>query len=524
MFRSKSFFCFLLTTLLLCFYAVSASATNIGSQFSEGLVGIKQNGKWGYMNKSGELVISPKWDSVTDFKNGYAIVRNKGIVRDKSTGTAMTEHYLYSYFLIDKSGKEIFTAPAVSATITVQNKYTFTLSHSSSLEWSVDANGNDIILVKKPTSWGLATRLWINVYSTVGQGYFYPETGKFIEFPNCETNQYTNNGISIYKTTNIKNQVRYGLKSYDGTTITEAIYQSIDPIDDVFIVENTTGKFGIINSSGSIIAKPQYDAIEIYKPGYFNTYGYSILLLRQEKKVGIILSNGQQITDLYYDDWDFYYHQGTLCCYGINNDSNTHDTYIVSRNGEVSVWSGIFAYPLNDGKYLFSTNKQSAYEKKGPFGVLDSTGDIIIPERCEISGFYLSSDLDDILISNEFGIAFTHTNESGYDYIFIAYNNPDQDVVYTTKTLLYAMTFNRTYDDAALAFFEEHPINQVSAYSDTLFICYNYRAHKYGLVNDQYEIVLPFEYDDYGSLSDGVSIWTMEDAWYLIDSNGNVIF
>ncbi|MBI4748795.1 MAG: WG repeat-containing protein [Acidobacteria bacterium] len=42
--------------------------------FSEGLAGVKMNGKWGYINETGTLVIQPRFDAAGEFHNGLAKV------------------------------------------------------------------------------------------------------------------------------------------------------------------------------------------------------------------------------------------------------------------------------------------------------------------------------------------------------------------------------------------------------------------------------------------------------------------
>jgi len=44
--------------------------------FKEGLAAVKQNGKWGYIDKSGNLIVPPQYDRVFDFYNGLSIVAN----------------------------------------------------------------------------------------------------------------------------------------------------------------------------------------------------------------------------------------------------------------------------------------------------------------------------------------------------------------------------------------------------------------------------------------------------------------
>jgi hypothetical protein len=57
---------------------------------SEGMLVIRENGKWGYINDKGDVIVTPKYDTCTSFKYGFAKVR---------TGT--------KYGIIDKSGTMI---------------------------------------------------------------------------------------------------------------------------------------------------------------------------------------------------------------------------------------------------------------------------------------------------------------------------------------------------------------------------------------------------------------------------------
>src|SRR3954463_10837627 len=42
---------------------------------SVGLFPIRQDGKWGYINRTGEVVIKPQYDDAWDFSEGLAYVR-----------------------------------------------------------------------------------------------------------------------------------------------------------------------------------------------------------------------------------------------------------------------------------------------------------------------------------------------------------------------------------------------------------------------------------------------------------------
>ena len=47
---------------------------DIGMQFSEGLVNVCIDGLWGYIGINGEIAIKPQFISATGFSNGLAIV------------------------------------------------------------------------------------------------------------------------------------------------------------------------------------------------------------------------------------------------------------------------------------------------------------------------------------------------------------------------------------------------------------------------------------------------------------------
>lgn len=63
--------------------------------YSEGLLGVKTgNGKWGYVDTKGEMVISPKYDYANPFNGDYAIVSNNKNDSDNS-----------SQYIINKKGE-----------------------------------------------------------------------------------------------------------------------------------------------------------------------------------------------------------------------------------------------------------------------------------------------------------------------------------------------------------------------------------------------------------------------------------
>lgn len=62
--------------------------------FSDGLAGVKLNNKWGFIDKTGKPVVEMKYDYISEFMNGYAVVTMGGHPKSK-------------YGVINRFGKEV---------------------------------------------------------------------------------------------------------------------------------------------------------------------------------------------------------------------------------------------------------------------------------------------------------------------------------------------------------------------------------------------------------------------------------
>jgi len=74
------------------------------NSFVEGMAAVRFIDKWGYVNEKGQEIIPPKFDKAEQFKNGRAVVQNKkGFVGKIFSSTSDD----YDSFQIDKTGKII---------------------------------------------------------------------------------------------------------------------------------------------------------------------------------------------------------------------------------------------------------------------------------------------------------------------------------------------------------------------------------------------------------------------------------
>ena len=84
--------------------------------FSEGLVPVSIKGKWGFMDRTGKLVIEPQFEDAEDFSEGLAPVKIKGETvwcPADASGNRSGSTMMYGY--IDKTGKLVIPAVFNSA-------------------------------------------------------------------------------------------------------------------------------------------------------------------------------------------------------------------------------------------------------------------------------------------------------------------------------------------------------------------------------------------------------------------------
>lgn len=131
--------------------------------FSEGLAAFKIRNKWGFINRDEKIIIHPAYDEVTPFANGHSIVKQKG---------------LFGY--MDNEGKIVLPVRYNSVEVLKTNRLLITLNGLKGLAdengnvllhpkyESIQDIGNGYIVVKQDGKYGLATLKGLN---TIPQMY-----------------------------------------------------------------------------------------------------------------------------------------------------------------------------------------------------------------------------------------------------------------------------------------------------------------------------------------------------------------
>ena len=267
------------------------------------LLGIKEKDKWGFIDKTGKIVISCKWKAVNSFREDRAVVKDfsdlygfidiKGMViipckwkgaHDFSEGVAKVTNKDLRDRFIDKNGKVIW-------------KYDRTLSYKNDLYSVCNLNGkygiidiNNKIVI--PFKWksitfsheGLAG---VQDFGT-GKYGFINETGKIVIPCQWKTIGEFREGLA-----SVQDFIsgKYGFIDKTGKIVIPCLWKSVDGIfhDGIAYVQDfVSEKYGFIDKNGKIILPCQW----IYASSFRN--GLAVVKQSTNRTV-MINTNGEVI-------------------------------------------------------------------------------------------------------------------------------------------------------------------------------------------------------------------------------------
>ena len=209
---------------------------------------VKANNKWGFINGSGEIEISPKYNYVNDFKNNLAIAKLNG-----------------KFGYINKKGKTI-------------------------IDFNFD-DGNDfeqgVAIVIKDDKYGLINKLGNTVLDLIYSHISNPkngiviaelESGKFIYFNLFGENIFDQEFDDAYSFKGdyaiVSKNKKYGVINKSGKVIIPHNSTSISSNNEnKFIVENQENKFGLISlPKNDTIIKFENDNIGAFSEGKYAVF------------------------------------------------------------------------------------------------------------------------------------------------------------------------------------------------------------------------------------------------------------
>ncbi|WP_304407884.1 WG repeat-containing protein [Bacteroides acidifaciens] len=383
--------------------------------FSEGLAGIKIDGRWGFIDKTGTVVIPCAYDKVSLFKNGNSVV-DESCIED---GKQRTRQYL-----IDYTGKRITSLYDEidffrdnRALIKINDKYGF-----------VDRHGSEVI----PPVYDSAL-CYSDGYAAIrynGKWGVIDMDGK--EVINAEYNEIE---PSDYNLVAVLKNGKWGYLNMNGERITKFEFDDADAFDGceyTYVEKNDL--CGMIDTIGRLIIPVKYDELDLLENKEGLDYTFTRLIrANKNDKYGIINLKNKTVVPFKYDYLDFVESNGLI-------RANLGDKWgYVNNKGDVVVelkyeavedfcdgiglvkkdgkWGGVntngevvfpFIYESHNRAPYGNNNGLYTLRLNGKWGCLNSKGSIQIPFKYDAFGYFTNGRVKVKLGSQEYLI-----NENG---------------------------------------------------------------------------------------------------------------
>lgn len=363
--------------LLLCFLLTIAFTAK-----AQNLIPFKSEGKIGFKDTTGKVVIEPNYkypdnfhdgllSAVIDKKKGYVDITGKIVIPFIYENT--TNFYKgfaavqlnKTVFIIDKTGKQIKKLKYNSLTFSSKDVANVGLDGK---EGRIEImTGKEII----PPIYDYIHRFGINLIAKVRQGQKWGVINKaggvIVPIQYDGINMLNNN---IYK---VQVSEKYGVVDLDLKLIPELKYDYMEdyPDDEGFIMVKTAGKCGFLNNLGKELTPLKYDFVRKFTEGYATVF--------REGRWYFLNKSGEEFPIVYNGKENFENVSGLMngfCMVKFKGKKG-----FIDKNTKLVV-------PLlydDTGLYHYGLVKVKLNNK---WGVIDESGNIIIPIENDTMDIY----------------------------------------------------------------------------------------------------------------------------------------
>ncbi len=259
-------------------------SVNFANMFSEGLASVKINKSFGYINKKFDFVIEPRFDNARDFSEGRALV----MIDNK-------------YGFIDKWGNAIIELQFDDAkdfseglaAVRVDDKWGFVDKNGKlvfdEIYESAESFKKGYAIIKKNDKYGFINKAgkvtaeprfdYISPYygypaaaCTEGKYGFIDTSGNFLIEPKFDEAKSFEDGfgalgIDVSEANSEKKKYRWTFIDEKGDFLTDFIFDGVDCFQGNLAVIEIDNCYGVIDRSGNLLLKPEYNTIDIYDDG-----------------------------------------------------------------------------------------------------------------------------------------------------------------------------------------------------------------------------------------------------------------
>jgi len=426
-----------------------------------------ENFKYGFMDKTGKIVIEPKYDYVTDFSEGLAGVKlywkcgyidknNKFVIElPKCDGVEGFKGGLAKIFIngkqgyINKQGKYIVKPEYISLGEYSEGLVDFQIGDKIGY---IDEKGK-IAIKPYPTWTKLQTDMWYDIqfkdelavaYDKASNSYgFIDKKGNYVIKPSFKWLCHFSENLALAMVANDK----YGYIDKTGKfvikpeiPVSDSIYACYGTFSEGLAAKLVKNKWGYIDKTGKLIIEAKYDSI----PGMYdfaNGFKNSVAIVMVNGKYGLINNEGKYILPPEYDQLNEF---SDGLAFALNQ----------TKSGYIDQ-SGRFIIKFNIPCAFNGNFKNGLAEIRinDKFGYINKKGDFIAPQKSFSSNYTNSANNYEAdvytLCQNAVKNNLNYPRTAKFPWGYSGYISKSSDGIYTLNRYVDAQnsfgTEQRTY-------------------------------------------------------------------------------
>lgn len=313
--------------------------------FSGGMVALQKDGKWGYQNREGEIVIPLIYEDAKPFStNGMAAVKQDGKWGYINAKGELVVECLY---------EQADSFSAGFAPVQISSRWGY-----------INESGMNVIAAQYEFAGGFAQNGCALVRYDGFYGYIDTQGNYAVQPMYDSASGFDASGIALVSKGGL-----YGCIDKTGKQVIEPKFTYLGAFASGLAPAKLTDGFGYVDMSGNFVIQPQYEYAEAFSPD-------GIAKVTVSGKYAFINTSGELITDTVFSQaGNFSEGFAVVTVDGQQGLLKTDGTYGIAPGK----WK--FPEPVNQGLLVFR-------DEKGLYGFLDTAGNVVIePQFTQAKSF-----------------------------------------------------------------------------------------------------------------------------------------
>ncbi len=221
------------------------------NNYSEGLIAAMDKDKWGYLDRSGKLIIAYQFDDASEFKGGMAVV-----------GMGSYDERLYG--IIDKSGKYLLV-PKYKRIKPLQDGFFITMNHDRTC-YGLLNKSLDILCEPVNRQIDICPDGFARVVSENGEIRYLDQNGQdVLKLPYADTGIFSE-GLASFHAQNDDGFDTFGYLDQSGKVIFQKTLYNIEYLSNMSdgmvlaLIQDKSGRsrYGYLDRTGQLVIDPKY--------------------------------------------------------------------------------------------------------------------------------------------------------------------------------------------------------------------------------------------------------------------------